>query len=70
MKFQVAAAMLLSASACAPMPPLPDSSGFTAAADPARVTVALSRGPVVDHVRREVVAPGDWRSLNDAQSEN
>ena len=70
MKFYVAAMMLLIVAACAPLTPLPDHSEFTASADPGRVASSPSREPVVDHVRRDVAAPGDWRSLNDAQLEN
>ena len=68
MRRLIAVVVPLAAAACAPLAPLPDDTGFISAADPGRIASPPPRGPEVDHVRREVGAPGDWRGLNDEQA--
>lgn len=68
MRTLFAASLPLIAAACASYADLPLASPISAAADPVAVAPA-EPGPTVNYSPQDITEPGDWRSLNDAQSE-
>ena len=68
MRHVFAACLPLVTAACASYADLPSGSPFSAAADPV-VPAHAAPGPSVNYSPREIAEPGDWRGLNDAQTE-
>lgn len=68
MKIMQAALLPLLAAGCAPVAEL-DASPTLVAASHTVVTAPAEPGPAVAYTRHRIEEPGDWRALNDAQSE-
>lgn len=66
MKTFLAAVVPLAIAACSPLAPLPTDTVQVA---PVTKTTSAPTGPVVVYGGYRVSEPGDWRGVNDAQSE-
>lgn len=66
MKTLLAALVPLAIAACSPLAPLPTNTGQVA---PVTNTTSAPAGPAVVYGGYQVSEPGDWRGVNDAQSE-
>ncbi|MCT4372036.1 MULTISPECIES: hypothetical protein [Roseobacteraceae] len=68
MKILHAAFLPLLAAGCASVAEL-DASPTLVAATNSGMTALAEAGPTVTYTRHAIEEPGDWRALNDAQSE-